>query len=325
MKSKVLAAILASVAVILAAIAGIVVTSKRADAARLAQLRAENEEARAAQEAKKAKAEQLAAEAQAAAKKSAAEEAQETRQAEQARQATAKIERERAIAEARKAESEAKTASDQAKAAEAVRAAEKAKVEAARIESEKVRTVADAAQARAEAEAQAAASKLAAEKLKSDAVIAEAKVLELRQVDFETLERELLEFKLELDERERALHPDKTASDLVWVGEREADVIGGASNAVKRAKKVRVLPENDRTLPPESRQLARIERVFSENRKADFAASSNRIVRTLERLYVEAVREDRVVDADYYLENIRLFYPGWKYQPAMANQTKETK
>lgn len=324
MKSKILAAVLASVAVILAAVAGIVITNNRADIARLAQLRAENEEAKATQEAKKAKSEQLAAEAQAAAKKSAAEEAQETRMAEQARQATAKLERERAIAEARKAESEAKTAADQAKAAEVVHAAEKAKTEAARIESEKARAVADAAKAQAEAEAQAAADKLAAEKLKSDAVIAEAKVQELRQVDFETLERELLEFKQELDERERALHPDKTAADLTWVGEREADVIG-ETNAVKRSKKVKILPEEDRALPVESRQLARIERLSAENREADFAASSNRIVRTLERLYVEAVKDDRVVDADYYLTNLRSFSPGWKYQPENTNQTKETK
>ncbi len=325
MKSKVFAAILVSVAVILAAIAGIVITNNRADVARLAQLRAENEEAAKAQEAKKAKAEQLAAEAQEAAKKSAVEEAKEMRLAEQARQETAKLERERAEAEAKKAEADARAAADRAKAAEAQREAEKAKTEAVRLESEKVKSVADAAKAKAEAEAQAAADKLATEKLKSDAVIAEAKVLELRQVDFVTLERELLEFKQELDERERALHPDKTAADLVWVGEREPDEIGGGTNAVRRTKKELVLPENDRTLPVESRHLARAERIAAENSAADFAAASNRIVRTLEQLYVEAVKDDRVVDADYYLKNIRFFYPGWKYQPATTNQTKETK
>lgn len=325
MKSKVFAAILVSVAVILAAVAGIVITNNRADVARLAQLRAENEEATATQEAKKAKAEQLAAEAQAATAKSVAEEAKETRLAEQARQETAKLERERAAAEAKKADAEARAAADRAKAAEAQREAEKAKTEAVRIESEKAKSVADAAKAQAEAEAQAAADKLAAEKLKSDAVIAEAKALELRQVDFVALERDLLEFKQELEERERALHPDKTAADLVWVGEREADEIGGGTNAVRRTKKERVLPENDRTLPVESRHLARVERIAAENRAADFAAASNRIVRTLEQLYVEALKGDRVVDADYYLRNIRFFYPGWKYQPETTNQTKETK
>lgn len=325
MKSKAIAWISVSVAVIFAAIAGIIVTNNRADAARLGQLRAENEEAKAAQEAKKAKADQLAAEAQAAAQKSAVQEAQEHRLAEQARQATAKLEHERAEAEAKRAEADEKAAAARAREAEAVHAAERAKTDAVRIESEKARAVADAAKAKAEAEAQAAADKLAAEKLKSDAVIAEAKALELRQVDFTKLERELLEFKQELDERERALHPDRTAADLVWVGEREADVIGGETNAVRRTKKERILPENDRSLPVESRQLARIERISAENRAADFAAASNRIVRTLERLYIDALKGDRVVDADYYLRNIRFFYPGWKYQPATTNQTKETK
>ena len=55
------------------------------------------------------------------------------------------------------------------------------------------------------------------------------------------------------------------------------------------------------------------------------AVASNRVLRTLERLYEEALGADRQVEARYYLRNIQFLYPGWKYQPETTKQIKETK
>ena len=314
MNNKILASIVISIAVVVAAIAGIVITNNRAATARSLAQKAESEEVAATQAARQAKAEQAKAEAEAARAKDEAEKAREMRKAEDVRRGNLKLENETALAEKARAAKDAKAAEENAKAAEAKHAAEKAKLDAARVESEKARAVADAAVMKAAAEAQAAADKLAAEKLKSDAVIAEAKVLELRQIDFETLERELAEYKLELDERERALHPDKTAAEnLSWVGEREADVIG-ETNVVRRKRKV--LAENDPSLPVESRKLAMAERLSAANLEGAVNVSSNDVVTILARLYEEAIKSDRVVDANYYLQNIRVFYPGWVYRPS---------
>ena len=323
MNNKILASIVISIAVVVAAIAGIVITNNRAATARSLAQKAESEEVAATQAARQAKAEQAKAEAEAARAKDEAEKAREMRKAEDVRRGNLKLENETALAEKARAAKDAKAAEENAKAAEAKHAAEKAKLDVARVESEKARAVADAAAMKAAAEAQAAADKLAAEKLKSDAVIAEAKVLELRQIDFETLERELAEYKLELDERERALHPDKTAAEhLTWVGEREADVIGADTNAVKR-KRVRVLAENDPSLPVESRKLARAERLGNANLVGTIGVTSNEVITILSRLYEDAIKADRVVDANYYLQNIRVFYPGWVYRPAEEKESQD--
>jgi hypothetical protein len=149
--------------------------------------------------------------------------------------------------------------------------------------------------------------------MKSEAKIAEVKALELRKIDFETLERDLLEFQQALEERERALTPDKTSADLTWIGEREADVIGGETNRVRRVKKVS--PENDPSLPRATRSLARTDRLVAEAQASRFGRSRDRLVQTLEKLWLAAYREDRVVDADFYFKTLRTLYPDWEYQP----------
>ncbi|MBO4448135.1 MAG: hypothetical protein J5807_01490, partial [Kiritimatiellae bacterium] len=174
------------------------------------------------------------------------------------------------------------------------------------------------ANARAEAEkAEGENAKLETERLRGERIIAEAKALELRKIDFETFERQLMDYKRELDEREMALHPDRTSADLVWVEEREADVIG-ATNTVKRLKKVP--PEEDMSIPRESRALARAERLNAADFAERVAAASNEVVTVLERLFETALREDRVVDAAYYRKAIKMYYPNWTYSSAKKKE-----
>jgi len=38
-------------------------------------------------------------------------------------------------------------------------------------------------------------------------------------------------------------------------------------------------------------------------------------MRTLERLYVDAVKDNRVIDAEFYRQSIKQYYPNWEYRP----------
>ena len=320
MNGKVVSTLAVCVAVVAAAVAGVVVMNKREAVARANLARAESEEAAAASEAKRARSEELAEASRAAAKESEAKAAAENRKAKETELETERVAAERAREEAAKAASDAEAAKARAREAADLRAAEKAKSDAEKASAESARAVAEAEAAKAASEAEAASAALEAEKLKSEAVIAEAKALELRKTDFETLERNLVEWSQDLDAREAALRPEKTAADLTWVGEREADVIGGETNRVRRAAKP--LPEDDMDLPRETRMLARAERLKLESDAAMANASSNLVVSALERLYLRAVREDRVVDAQYYLTNIKMHYPNWRYVPPAEVEEK---
>ena len=278
MSGKVVSIVAVSLAIMAAAVAGVIATGNRAAEARAKVAKAESDEARAASEAKKARAEESAALANAAAKARASEAAE-------------------------------------------LRAAEKAKSDAEKAAAESARAIAEAEERKAEVEAQAAADKLAAEKLKDDAIIAEEKLLELRKINFEEIERDLNEYRQELDERERALRPDKTAADLTWVGEREADVIGGETNRVRRAAKP--LPEDDMELPRETRALAKAERLAAESDAAHAAETRAGLVAALERLYVAALREDRVVDAAYYRKSLKSLYPDWELNLTEEGEKEE--
>ena len=265
------------------------------------QVARQEEEGRKAAEAaaRRAEAVKATALAEAKAKESAEREAAENAKA-------AKLNKEAAEIRAQAAENEAKAAADRKAAVAAEAAAAKAKADEA------------ASLARAEAEkTEAENAKLEAERLRGERIIAEAKALELRKIDFETFEQQLMEYKRELDEREKTLHPDKTSADLVWVEEREADVIG-ATNTVKRLKKV--APEKDMSIPAESRALAKAERIDAEQAAMRAACVSNVVVSTLERLFEAALREDRVVDAAYYRKAIRMYYPNWTYSPSAREE-----
>lgn len=304
-----------SVAVVVAAVAAIVVSGNRATTARAQAAKAESREATAASEAKKAKAEEATETARASAAAHASEKAQADAKKAEADKEKARLEAEKAAADEAVAKAEAQKARDEANAAADLRAAAKAEKDKAQAAAEAVRVAAEAEVAKSNAVAQAEAARLATEKLRSDATIAEAKLLELRKIDFETAERDLLELQQDLAERERALTPDKTAADLVWVGEREADVIGGDTNAVRRLKKAKIAPEDDPSLPESSRELARIERELREDLAVGESSASNKVLKSLTRLYRDARNDGRVLDAEFYRTSIKHYYPNWEYRP----------
>lgn len=321
MNGKAVCVLAICAAVIAASVAGVVVTNNSAAIARAKVAKAESDEARAASEAKRARAEEATALANAAAKENEIKAAIENRKAKEAERDAERLALAKAKEEKAKSEAEAEAARERAREAADLRSVEKSRSDAKKSEAEAAMAVAEAEARRAEDEAHAAADALAAEKLRSDAKIAEAQLLELRKINFEEIERDLIEYRQELDEREMALHPDKTAADLTWVGEREADVIGGETNRVRRATKP--LPEDDMELPRETRALAKAQRLAAESDAARNAAARENIVTTLERLYIEALREDRAVDAQFYRKSIKSFYPDWEFSVKEENENKE--
>ena len=115
-----------------------------------------------------------------------------------------------------------------------------------------------------------------------------------------------------------ALRPEKTIADLSWAGGEEDSVIDDKGNVTKKAK-APYLPENDRALPRATRMLARSERLAGA--AADDAAAKSRaaVVAALEPLYVAALKEDRVVDADFYRKSLLSMYPDWELTVSATN------
>lgn len=318
MNAKIIALPAVCAAVVAAAVSGVVVWQKRENVAIAEANAAESREAKAKEDRKKSEAEARIAEANKVAEEAKLKAAEEARKAEKDRLEAAKIEdgiskrnKETAEANRKKAEAEAKAAAD-------AKESEKIKAKASKDESDAAKAIADEALRSSELNAQAEADKLAREKLRSDAIVAEAKLLELRAIDFATIERQLIEYKQELDERERALHPDKTAADLAWVAEREADVVGGETNRLKKAEKI--LPENNPCLPRETRELAKSERIAKETLGENEARARASVTARLEELYASARAEGRVVDAEYYLKTLKSLYPDWEMR---ANERQE--
>lgn len=309
MNQKTLTIVLCAAAVILAAVAAIVVNVKRADTAQSYAEARIAEADRAAAEAKEARAtadaeaeRRRTAEAEAKRRSAAAEEAKESREKAALDRKTAEDNRAIAEAEARRVEAEAETA--RARRDEARLAAE-----TARNEKEKAERQAAAEQAKAETEL----SKLQSQRMKDERIIAEAKLLELRKIDFETFERELIDWKHELDERERALKPEKTIVDLAWAGGEEDSVIDENGNISKQAKSAS-LPEDDPSLPKETRNLAKANREVSEDMGRRLDEVKSAVLDSLERAYAQALKDGRVIDADYYRKGIRSMYPDWKFK-----------
>ena len=298
-----------SLAVIVAAIAAIVVSANRADEAKAY---AEAEAAQADAEASQAKAERAQADAEIAKRQAAEANAKAKADERAAAEANAKaMADERAAAADKKAAAEANADAEEVKAvaARAIREAAKLTNETARVERERAKDLAAAEQAKADAEA----AKLAQEKLKAEKIIAEAKALELRKIDYETLERDLLEWKLDLEERERALKPEKTIADLEWAGGMEDTIIDDKGNVTKQVKKV-YDPEKDMELPEQSRRLAKMERKIREAQDGKVSDVRETVVKTMEKLYISALKAGRVIDADFYKKNILIMYPDWKFQ-----------
>ena len=308
LNQKTIIVVVVSLAVVVASIAAIIVSANREDAAKAY---AEAEASKESIVASEAKSKRAQADAEIA-KRQAAE---ASAQAEKDKLAAAKLANETAAAEAQAAadsksaaEANARAENAKADALRAIRDAAKATNETAKVERQRTKDVAAAEQAKADAEA----AKLAAEKLKAEKIIAEAKVMELRKIDYETLERDLLEWKLDLEERERALKPEKTIASLDWAGGMDDTVIDDKGNIKKQVKTV-YEPEKDMTLPAESRRLARTNRKLREAQDAKIADTRNTVVKTMEKLYVSALKDGRVIDADFYKKNILTMYPDWKF------------
>ena len=320
MNSKHISIIAVCLAVIAAGTAAVVVSVKRSD------------EAKAYAEAEASAADKAAAVAKKAAKETEAE-SEKRRAAEQKAKAAAdelaaqKLAKEKATIEAKAAadnkvasEANAKAEREKADAARAARDEAKAKAEQAKAEQLKAREQASAEAARAEAEA----SKLAQEKLKADKIVAEAKLLELRKTDFVTLERELLAWKQDLEERERALQPEKTIADLSWAGGTEDTIIDADGNVKKQEKKV-YDPEKDMSIPSESRKLARTSRIVREKHAKMAGETRDSVVTSLEALYVAALKDGRTVDAEFYRQSLLSMYPDWKFKGEGTAVDKEDK
>ena len=318
MNSKLVSIVAVSLAVIVAGIAAVVVSANRSDAAK------------AYAEAEASAAEKAAAEARAVAKATEAE--SEKRRADEANQkakedelAAQKLAKETAEIEAKaaadnKAAAEANAKVEQAKADQmrASRDEARAKSEQAKADQQKAHEQAVAATAKAEEEA----SRLAKEKLQSDKILAEAKLLKLRKIGFETLERELAAWKFDLEERERALQPEKTISDLSWAGGTEDTIIDAEGN-VKKQEKKQYDPEKDRSTPVPSRKLARANRIVREKHEALADATRSSVIASLEKLYVAALKDDRTVDAAFYRQSILSMYPDWKFKGAEKGEEKK--
>lgn len=186
---------------------------------------------------------------------------------------------------------------EKAKASEEL-SLQKSKEATAKAEAEKAKSVSDA-ETRKLQEAQ---YRLEHEKLLAEKILAEKSVYEMRLSNIDTLEKELLEYRQELDERERALRPELTIKDLDTSSQ---DVAADA----KRAN----LPENDRSLPLSSRKLAKSERLYAENHDEILSSVKSNVVSRIEKLYVKAIQDDRVVDAEFYRNQIKNMYPEWEF------------
>ncbi len=234
--------------------------------------------------------------------------------AEQA-EAAAKAAQELADTEAEKAKAEAEKAkAEKAKAAELARA-EEARAAAERQETERVRL-----QAEADAKAAAARQKLAeteTEKVRisSERILAEAKLAELRSRSLDERERLILAAAAEVEAQRQALRAEKemTIKDLVTTG----------SDPSEAKEEGPVLPENDRTLPRESRALARSERMSAERLDAIRTQTRSDVVQRFERLYLDAIREDRISDATFYRKELKRMYPDWEYKPPKKEEVKK--
>ena len=305
-------------AVIGVGVSGAIIANKKASVAAANAEAAASRAEEAAAEARKAEAEAKAA----AEKRRAAEE-----------QAKASADELSAAKEARaKSANDAKAAADNRVAAEENAKAEQAKADAARAAREEAKARAKEAEAKAaeaketaraaEAVAAEKAVKLESDKLNAEKILAEAKVLELRKTDFEMIARNLAEWKADLEERERALTPEKTVADLSWAGGME-DTILDIDGNVKKQEKVVYDPERDMTLPSETRNLFRAERLVGEERAAHTAKVREELSERLTAMREKALAEGRVIDAEFYMKNLRTLYPD--KNPNTAGKTEEAK
>lgn len=290
------------VAVIAAALSGVYVMKGREDVARHNKEAAESAEEAAKLAARKAESEAKAAAATENADRAKLQAAQEQRKASEAEREAKRADEAKAKHDAEAARENRAAREAEAEAAEANRLAEKAKADAAQAEAEKARAIADAEAAKAQAEA----DKLEREKVSAQAVVDEARLWELKALDLAALEKDLNDYKAELDARELALRPEKTIKDLATISTAQEKEQAGDDG--------RLLPENDTSLPKADRRLAKSVRVIDEGVEEMLAKSREITVAKLERLYVAAIKANRITDAEYYRSTLRSLYPDWEFK-----------
>ena len=317
MNAKIVAIVAICIAVVAGGVSGVVISMKRAEVERAAAERAASEETIATKRAREAETERATAaakareeEAKAQREKTALAAAEEAN--EKLRLENENLAEKKAIA----AEERAKAAAEAQKAADVKAAKElehKTAKENADAERAKAQTAADEL-----ARAEATKAIREAETLKLKVSMAE---LEAAKQQYVELNAELVEYQKELDERERALRPEKTIADLSWLPDEDTEV--DESGRARPRKKEPKLPENDPNLPRESRSLAKAERLRGSADALLAKDARERAVAPLERLYVAAVKEGRTVDAAYYRAALKSMYPDWEYAP--PEESKEEK
>ncbi|MBQ3807117.1 MAG: hypothetical protein II840_04095 [Kiritimatiellae bacterium] len=308
MNAKVISIIAICVAVIAAGVSGVVISMQRADAARAAADKAASEETIASKRVREAETERAtaAAAAREAEAKAASEKA--ALAATEAENEKLRLESDNLVAKKALAAEERAKADAEAKKAADLKAAKEAELKAAKEN-------ADAARAKE----QAAADDLA--RVEATKAIREAETLKLKvsmaelvseKQRYEELNAELLEYQKELDERERALRPEKTIADLAWLPDEDTEV--DENGRARPRKKEPKLPENDPTLPKETRALAKADRIRAQADGILSEAARARVVAPIEKLYVAALKDGRIVDAEYYRSVLKSMYPDWEYK-----------
>ena len=316
MNAKVILIIAICVAVIVAGVSGVVISMQRADAARAAADKAASEEAIASKNAREAEIARATAAQNARAAEAKAESEKAALAAAKAENEKLKLENEnlvekRALAadERAKADAEAKTAAD-------LKAAKDAELKIAKENADAERSK---AQAVADELARAEATKAIreAETLKLKVSMSE---LAAEKQRYEELNAELLDYQKELDERERALRPEKTIADVSWLPDDDLDI--DENGRPRPRKKEPKLPENDLTLPKETRELAKANRIRAQVDDILAKDSRARVVAPIEKLYVAAVKDGRIVDAEYYRQVLKSMYPDWEYKPPSTSEAQ---
>lgn len=316
--NKIVAIVAVCVAIIAAGISGVVISMQRSAEARAMAAKVASEETIATKKAREAESVRAAEAAKARSAEAKAESDKAAQAQSEAELEAQKLEREN-LATKKSIAAEERAAAD----AEARKAADLKKIK--ELEHKTAKENADAERAKAAvaadelARAEATKAIREAETLKLKVSMAE---LESARLHYEELNAELLDYQRELDERERALRPEKTIADLSWLPDEDTEV--DENGKAKPRKKKMYLAENDASLPKETRELAKANRVRSDADKVLADNARSRVLSRLEPLYVAAVKEDRVVDAKYYREVIKSMYPDWEYKaPESKEEAKE--
>lgn len=313
-----------SIVLVLIAVAGASYTFIRNKEQRNAELeklvRKEEAKAKAAEAKKKtAEAEARKAKDSAAEAKSKAEAARDERQARLAAEAEAKELAKAKSAEAKKAEADAKIAAENARRAEA----ERKKAEAKKAEAELLAQYADATNSIKQTELQTALTAAQIVELDIKRILATSNTLALQKADYATKLVEVERLQAELRRREEETRPNKTLLQLMQEEEKalQAELAELAKKDAAFAKEEevrrRILREGVPAAPKKPLS-AMDKRLLEANQAVDGAADEvreifeKRMVKRLEAIVRQAVKDGRSEDAELYLKTLQSLVPGYK-------------